>query len=597
MVPENKLVTLPMWIVLGVIAATFAIIASGRLRPELAALGACGVLLVTGVLQPGEVFPIFGSEALITVGAMFVLSAALESTGVIDWASRLLQTLPGRSERAVLFLVLPPVLALSAFVNNTPVVIVFLPILVTLARQRGLAASQLLMPLSFASILGGSLTLIGTSTNLVASSAGQRLGLAPISMFELAPAGLVLAAVGLAFLFVFSPRLLPRRDTVTSLLEGASERRFITEAFVPENSALIGRTAKEALAGPLQQGRLLEIVRHGEVKRGPPGKMPLAAGDLLRISLPAAAVTTLNDHAGLQVDPSATGLAMGRPEEARIIECVVTPLSNLIGHTLNEASLPRRFGARALALHRRGHNVRDRLDETRLDTGDVLLIEADNDALARIQKSPDILVLAGGRRTFRLHRRTLAVTVGIAVVAVAALQIMPVSVASMIGALIVIASGCVDSEEAYHAIDWPCLFLIAGMLVLGVALEKTGTAALLAGNMVKIVAPLGPWVALSLVIFAASALTNFLSNNAVAALLVPIAVQTAILLDANPRAFLVAVALGASACFATPIGYQTNTLVFTSGGYRFSDFLRLGLPLNLIHWVLASLLIPVFWPL
>jgi di/tricarboxylate transporter len=589
--------TVPIGITCTVIVATFVAIASGKMRPELAALAACSILLLSGVLTPAEVFPLFGSEALVTVGAMFVLSAALEQTGVIDAASRVLQALPGKTERAVLLLVLPPVLAISAFVNNTPVVIVFLPILITLARKRNLAASKLLMPLSFTSILGGSLTLIGTSTNLVASSAGQRLGLQPIGMFELAPVALVLAAVGLGFLFIFAPRLLPRRETATSILEETAERRFITEAFISEGSPLIGRTARDAIAGPLRQGRLLELIRHGEAQGGQPGKLPLEAGDLLRISLPTSAVTALHDQAGVEVDPTASGLAMGRREEARIVECVVTPLSKLIGHTLAEANLARRFGARALALHRRGLNVGPKREETLLDTGDVLLMEVDNDALARVQKSTDLLLLAGGRRAFRLNRRALAVGIGVAVVIVGALQIVPVTVAALIGAVVVVAAGCVDPEEAYRAIDWPCLFLIAGMLALGAALEKTGAAALLAGSLVHVVMPMGPWFTLSLVILITSVLTNFLSNNAVAALLVPLAVQSAHVMGTNPRAFLVAVTLGASACFATPIGYQTNTLVFTSGGYRFSDFLRLGLPLNLLHWIIASFLIPLFWPL
>ena len=231
-----------MWFVIAVLIAVFAAIVTEKLRAELAALTGCCVLLAARVLSAGDLFPVFGNEAIITVGAMFVLSAALERTGMIASASRFLQTLPVRNERFVLLLLLPPVLAISAFVNNTPVVVVFLPIIITLAKQHNLSASKLLIPLSFASILGGSTTLIGTSTNLVASSAGQRLGLAPIGMFELAPVALLLAAVGLALLFVFAPRVLPRRETMTSLLEGRSERQYLTEAFVPAGSALNDRS-------------------------------------------------------------------------------------------------------------------------------------------------------------------------------------------------------------------------------------------------------------------------------------------------------------------------------------------------------------------
>lgn len=589
-------VTFEMWIVLAVLAATFAAIITEKLRPELAALTGCCVLLALRVLAADDLFPVFGNEAIVTVGAMFVLSAALERTGVILAASRLLQALPVRNERFALLLLLPPVLLISAFMNNTPVVVVFLPILVTFARQRDFAASKLLMPLSFASILGGSTTLIGTSTNLVASSVGQRHGLAPIGMFDLTPVGLLLAVAGLVILFLWAPRLLPGRAAADSLLQAGSERQFLTEAFVPAGSALIGRTAEAALSGALQKGRVLELVRNDRVMEGDPGAVPLAAGDRLRVSVDADSVDVLKGQRGLAMATTAD-LAVGGTELNRYLECVVAPMSELIGHTLAEVDLRERLGVIVLALHRRGENLRENLGEIRLLSGDVLLIEADEAAMARLQRGNDLLVLAGAQKLPRRHKRWIAASALAAVVVVSALQILPIAVASLIAVVVVITARCIDAEEAYHAIDWPCLFLIAGMLALGIALEKTHTAEILARGFVAQVAPFGPWATLCLVILVTSALTNFLSNNAVAALMVPLAIESAHLLGANPRAFLMGVALGASACFATPIGYQTNTLVYGAGGYRFRDFLRLGLPMNLVHWVVASLLVPVFWPL
>lgn len=585
-----------MWIVIGVVVATFLAIISERLRPELAALTGCCVLLAARVLSADDLFPVFGNEAIITVGAMFVLSAALERTGVIAAASRLLQALPVRNERFALMLLLPPVVAMSAFVNNTPVVVVFLPILVTFARQRNLAASKLLIPLSFASILGGSCTLIGTSTNLVASSAGQRLGLAPIGMFELTSVGLPLAAAGLAVLIIFAPRLLPRRETVTSLLDAASERHFLTEVFIPAGSALIGRTASAALAKLLHRGRPLELVRHGEAYEGDLGSAVLEAGDRLRVSVDAASVTALHESRGLEIS-TAADLAVGETELNHRIECVVAPRSALAGQTLATADLRERFGVIALALHRRGENLRTHLGSIPLQAGDVLLLEASDAAVAKLGQGNDLLVLAGSQKRPRHDKRWIAAITLVAVVALSALQILPIAVAALIGVVVVITARCLDADEAYRAIDWPCLFLIAGMLSLGVALEKTHTAEVIARTLVTYVAPFGPWVTLSLVILAASLATEFLSNNAVAALLVPLAIEIANQLHANPRTFLIGVTLGASACFATPFGYQTNTLVFSAGGYRFSDFKRIGLPMNAIHWIMASLLVPLFWPL
>lgn len=587
-----------MWIVVGVVIATFVAIITEKLRAELAALSGCCVLLALRVLSAHDLFPVFGNEAIITVGAMFVLSAALERTGVIASASRLLQMLPIRSERFALFLLLPPVVAVSAFVNNTPVVVVFLPIIVTLAKKHNLSAAKLLMPLSFASILGGSTTLIGTSTNLVASSTGQRLGLEPIGMFELAPVGLLLAAVGLVVLFVFAPRVLPHRETVTSALDGASERQFLTEAFVPAGSTLIGRTARTALAAALGRGRVLELVRHGEVCEGDPGNIPLEVGDRLRVSVDADSVGALKERRGLEMSTvSASDLALGETELNRRLECVVAPLSELIGHTLADANLRERFGIIVLALHRRGQNIRDQIADIALQSGDVLLLEASDATVAKLRQGNDLLVLAGGQPMARRNKRWIATAAIAAVVLASTFQILPVAVASLIAVVVVITARCIEAEEAYHAIDWPTLFLIAGMLALGVALEKTQTAEVIARGFVTHIAPFGPWITLSLFILVASALTNFLSNNAVAALLIPLAVETATLLHTDPRPFLIGVAFGASACFATPIGYQTNTLVFGAGGYRFGDFVRLGLPINILHWMLASIFVPYFWPL
>jgi di/tricarboxylate transporter len=587
-----------MWIVIAVILGTFAVIATGRIRSELAALAGCCVLVLTRVLTTGELFPALGSDAVVTVGAMFVLSAALERTGVIDSASRLLQRLPIRGEFAMLCLLLPPVIAVSAFVNNTPVVVVFLPIIVTVARRNRLIASKLLLPLSFASILGGSATLIGTSTNLVSSTSGVRAGLAPIGMFEMTELGLILAAAGLVYLLVLAPRLLPVRHTVSGLIDESSARQFMTEAFVPAGSALVGRTGADALAHAQARGRILEIVRGGDVIADNPAAVALEAGDRLRINVDAASVSALKNRRSLRLPVAEAGdLALGDAREIHLVECVVGPRSRLIGRCLREAELPRRDGAVVLALHRKGVNLRDHLDAIALETGDVLLIEATDDALAALHRSDEVLVLAGGQRLPRRHKRWIAVALIAAVVSLSAWQLVPVTVAAIAAAILVVAFGCIDAEEAYRAVDWPTLFLIAGTLAMGAALEKTHTAELAARVLVGHIAQFGPWIALSLIVLTASVLTNFLSNNAVAALLVPLALEAANIVDASPRAFLMAVAFGSSACFATPIGYQTNTLVFAAGGYRFADFVRFGLPLNILHWLLASALIPVFWPL
>ncbi|HTL66908.1 MAG TPA: SLC13 family permease [Lacunisphaera sp.] len=587
-----------MYIVLGVLALTFLLIAAEKLRAELASIGACCLLLVTGVLSPAEAFPLFANEAIVTVGAMFVLSAALERTGAIEAVSRALQVLPLRNETLVLCVVLPLALAISAFANNTPVVAVFMPIMMAIARERGLAASKLLIPLSFTSILGGSCTLIGTSTNLVASAVGSRLGLAPIGLFELAPVGLLLAAIGLAYLLLCAPRLLPVRETVTAKLARGAKRQYLTEAFVPAGSSLIGLQAKEALARSLPRAHLVEVIRHDKNADHQPERVRLEPGDRLRVHVDADGVAAIKTRRGLDLHASQTvDLALGDTEETRLFEWVVGPHSTYAGRTIAETDIRRRFGVAVHALHRAGENMRDHFDTIPLHTGDVLLIESGPGEFAALNTDGELLPLAGGRQPLRWSKRWLTGGMMVAVVALAALRILPVSVAALIAAVLVVAFGCLKAEEAYRAIDWSVLFLIGGMLVIGAALEQTHTVDVAARFVTSHATALGPRMMLSLMILAGSVLTNFLSNNAVAALLVPLAVETARQLHVDPRPFLMGVTFGASACFATPIGYQTNTLVFSAGGYRFGDFIRLGLPLNVLHWAVASLLIPIFWPL
>jgi di/tricarboxylate transporter len=490
-------------------------------------------------------------------------------------------------------------MAVSAFVNNTPVVVVFLPILVSIAKRNDLTLSKLLIPLSFASILGGTSTLIGTSTNLVTSTAGVHAGLPPIRMFEMTPVGLLLCAVGLVYVLVFAPGLLPRRVTVTGALpDSLGRRHFLTEAFVPEGSALVGHTAAEAMAHLRARGKVVDVVRDGVVQAGLAREIVLQAGDRLRIEVDADTVTALKHRRSLKLDFGGDrDLAIGSAAEAHLVECVVSPHSAYAGRSIAETDLRQRGGLVVLALHRRGVNLRERLTEIALQTGDVLLIEATDEMLRTLAASGDLLVLAGAQRLPRRRKRWIAVLLIVAVVSLAAWQIVPITVGAIAASLAAVALGCIDTDEAYRAIDWPTLFLIAGTLAMGAALERTHTAEFAAQVLVRHLESAGPTVALSVIVLAASLLTNFLSNNAVAALLVPIALQLASALHVAGRPFLMAVAFGASACFATPIGYQTNTLVFTAGGYRFSDFVRIGLPLNIVYWLVASWLVPVFWPL
>jgi len=585
-------------IVFGLLAATFALMVWEKLSIDLVAMLTFSALIVTGILTPTEAFRVFGSDAVITVACMFVLSAALERTGVIETIGRKLDRFVGRKDWTVLLVVLPIVALVSAFVNNTPVVVVFMPILISLAVARGLKPSKLLIPLSFASILGGTCTLLGTSTNILVSSTSKALGQPPLSMFELGKVGVILTLAGIIYLLTFGRKLLPNRDTLASILQTTDSKQYLTEVVIVGGSPLIGKTLADTPLANQPKARVLEVVRAGDTVRTPHNKILLQQGDRLRLATPLSSVIEINSLEGVEISPkSKLGLELVGSQKAVVVECVIGPQSSLIGRSVRGVNFRRRYGVLVLAVHRKGVNLREDFADVRLRYGDTLLIEGPEAAVRELRDGRDFLLLLDvPHEPKRRRKQWLAVGVVSLVVMLAALNVMSIAALAVLGAVLVVLTRCLDMEEAYQSVEWKILFLIFGMLALGVALEKTGGAHFLAGGIIHGLGSWGPVMVLSAVILITSIMTNFLSNNAVAVLLTPIAVETALALGVSTRPFIVAVAIGASACFATPIGYQTNTLVYGAGGYLFRDFLKVGLPLNLLIWILATWLIPWLWP-
>jgi len=585
-------------IVFGLLAATFALMVWEKLSLDIVALLAFSALIVTGILTPAEAFKVFSNEAAITVACMFVLSEALERTGVIETIAHRLNRAVGKSDWTVLLVMLPIVAVLSAFINNTPVVVVFMPIMISLAAARGLKPSKLLIPLSFASIFGGMCTLIGTSTNILVSSTAQQLGQPPLGMFELGRAGWLLAAAGLVYLLTLGRKLLPDRDTLASLLQTIASKQYLTEVLVAAASPLVGKTLAKTPLANQPQARVLEIIRAGELVYTPLNEIVLEAGDRLRLTTPLASVLELNQLKGVEMLPKAAlGVELVGAQKAVVAECVIGPRSSLTGRSIREVNFRRRYGVLVLAVHRQGVNLREDFADVKLHYGDTLLVEGPESAMNRLRGHRDFLLLLDVPETAK-RRRKQALAVGAIglVVGLATLNVLPIGALAVMAAVAVVATGCLDVDEAYEAVDWKIIFLIFGMLALGMALEKTQGAELVAHTLIRGLGTWGPLVVLAAVVVMTSTLTNFLSNNAVAVLLTPIAIQAATELQVSPRPFIIAVALGASACFATPIGYQTNTLVYGAGGYNFRDFIKVGLPLNVLFCILAVYLIPKFWP-
>lgn len=588
-----------MYLTLGITLSVFAMMLWEKLPVDQTALLGLCALLVTGVLSPEEAFQVFSNEAVITVASMFVLSAALDRTGAIDQVGRWVNRIPAKNEFQLLCWTLPIVALCSAFINNTPVVVVFMPVLIGLASRRGWASSKLLMPLSFAAIFGGTCTLIGTSTNILISATARSHGEKPLGMFELAPIGLVLTLAGLIYLLTWGWRQLPNRETLSSLIhDGADMKEYLSEAVILEDSPLVGKKLTDKEARTLNKVRLLDVLRYGEPVAVPLNELVLQAGDQLRVVGGLDSVIRIKEAKGVEFQPNAQlGLEPVGQQKARIVETVIGPNSELLGKTVRQINFRQMYGALILAIHRHGVNIRQNFEQVRLRFGDTLLLEGSEASIQKLSNNRNFLLLSDpALMEKRVHRAWIAVLVTALVIVFSQAQsFIPFSGLAFTGATMVTLLGCLDTEDAYRAIQWRVIFLILGTLGLGVALEKTGGAAWLAAGILKALGDWGPRVALSGFIFLALSMTVFISNNAVAVLLTPIAISAAHAMNVDARPFLIGIAVGASASFATPVGYQTNSLIYSAGGYLFRDFIRVGGPLTLIFWALGSWLIPILW--
>ncbi|MGA0436307.1 MAG: SLC13 family permease [Limisphaerales bacterium] len=594
--------TAEMLMVFGLMVVVFMTMIVERLRSDVIAGCAMVFLMLGGILSPQELFQVFGNEAVVTVACMFVLSSALERTGVIARMGALIDPYVGRTDLSLSLFLLPLVAVLSAFINNTPVVLVFMPMVMAIAARQNIRPSKLLIPLSFASIFGGCCTLIGTSTNILVSSTAERMGERPFEMFDLTLVGSILAVVGMVYLWTFGRKILPERDTLSTILQTTQNRQFFTEAIVVPGSSLIGQRLSGSPIASLPKARIIEVIRGDDLIGVALNEIVFEAGDRVRMSTVLSSVMELKDLSGLEIQQQdgLDGLEWVGTQKAALVECVVSPRSSMMGKTIARVDLRRAFGVLVLAVHRHGVNLREKLQSTVLQYGDTLLLEGTETAIKRLRESRDLIVLGEQPHLLPLkHKQWLAGLSIVFMVVASVFTSMPIGALALSAAIFVILSGCLDMDEAYKAIDWRVIFLICGMLGIGLALEKTSGVGWLAENMIALFGyyQCPGFVIISGIILLTSVLTTFLSNNAVAVIMTPIAIEVAQFFEMNPAPFMVAVAMGASACFASPVGYQTNALVYGAGGYVFRDFIRVGLPLNLLIWLTASIAIPSIWGL
>ncbi len=597
--------TFEIWVTLALIVAAVVAYASERVSIELTSAGIVAILLVffhlfplpaTGAanqLDAERVLAGFANPALMAVVALLVIGQGMVRTGALDHFVRRLVVLRRRHPNGTVALTLVAVLVLSAVLNNTPVVVIFVPIITALSDRLGGSVSGLMMPLSFAAILGGMTTMIGSSTNLLVSSTAMSLGHPPIGFFDFTIPGAVLALVGITYVVLVVPRILPdRASPVRELMEGDG-KQYLTQIAVVSGSPLVGQTTTAGMFSSLPE-MTVRLIQRGEHAFLPPfDGVALRSGDEVVVAATRKALTHV-----LETTPKLLKGASGEPGDQILGEVVVAPASRMIGRDLAQLGFHYQTHCIVLGIQRRSRMIRARMDEIRLDAGDVLLVLGTTARVMALRVNRDVLLLE--RSTRELVDRTRsgrATLIFLLVVGFAASGLVPIVVAAVTGAAAMVAVRCLNIHQAARAIDRRVIFLVGAALALGGALEATGGAQFLAQVLVSTLGAAGPEVVLSAFFLLVAAFTNVLSNNATAVLFAPIAINVAAELGIDPSIFLYALIFAANCSFATPMSYQTNLLVMAPGHYRFSDFVRAGLPLVVLMWVAFSLFAPWYYGL
>jgi di/tricarboxylate transporter len=585
-------------IVLLVLLMSVILFITEKLPVDFVAIGAAVILIISGIINMQEGFSGFSNEATITIASMFIISAALSRTGVVIYLGRLVIRLFKMKFKLATASTLGMAGVISAFVNNTPVVAVFLPLMTQVSRAIKISASKLLLPLSYASIFGGITTLIGSSSNIVVSSVAARNGELPFSMFEFTELAIVFFAVGLIYIVFVAIPLIPERRNDTDLTDMFGLGEYLTEIVLKGDSNSINSPIKDSNLVKSIGFDILEVSRNNERVVLPSPYFILRENDILKVRGSIEKIKEAMENSGIIIKPGSKWHDQDLiTEDVVLVEAIIAPNSLLEGRTLKESDFRFRFGGTVLAIRHRGRTMHEKISDTRLLAGDALLMEIGKDRLSALKERKIFVFLSEVEPpTFRKVKMAIAVLTTALVILTVTLGLLPIGVAALSGAALLILFNCITLEQAYRAVDWPVIMLLAGSLAIGVAMENSGSADLIANTIISSVGAMNPIIILSTFYLITLILTEAMSNNATAALITPIAIFTANSIGVDPRPFLIAVMFATSLAFMSPIGYQTHLLVYNAGRYKYVDFLKVGTPLNIICWVMATFLIPIFFP-
>lgn len=586
-----------------------------KFAPDVVSMAALFLLLIIPfnghpILNPSDkatqtaiLGSIFGNNAILTVAFMFIVGAAVERTGLAEAFGHWFERIAGSGGRRTVLTLGMLAIPISAFLNNTTVVVVFIPMVLGLCRRKQLIPSHYLIPLSYFAIAGGMCTIIGTSTNLVVNGIVKQKGLHAFQMFDIAPLGITLSLGILIFIVLFGRRMLPERPSLAVLIDSESSHEFLIAAIIGQDSPLVNATLGSSPLGAMKRMRLIEVRRSGNRVETPLNELRFEAGDRVILKCHCSGDQSKADiEAKVKAE---LGLSYVHTEPAVLMEGMIGPHSTLVGKSLVDINFRQHFGVLIVALHREGENQRDKFERIKLEVGDTLLLEGSKERMTELFESGDFINLSEVKPKarplpttpgYRASRSWVALTALAAVVVLGSIDFIPFEWVALGAALLVTLGGCLKRDEIYAAVDWPIIVMILGTLGLGVAMDKTGAAKTIVHYLMDVVGTWDKSLIISAVLLLSIVLTELLSNNAVAALLTPLAIQLGADLGCDPRPFIVAVMAGASIGFAIPAGYQTHMLVYSAGGYKFSDFFRIGLVMDLICWVLGSITIPLIWP-